>query len=125
MTTQEVANEVTKLCREGKWEEIYERFFATDIKSIEPEGSPLGSVVGLEAIMEKGKQWEAMIEEFHSSEISDPIVADNFFALTMKSNVTFKGQSEPMDTDEVCVYNVRDGKIISEQFFYTPLAETV
>lgn len=125
MTTQEVANRLVELCREGKWEEVYKELFSPDVLSIEPEGTPWGTVKGLEALGKKAKEWEEMIEEFHSAEISDPIVAENFFAITMKSKVTMKGQSEPMNMDEVCVYNVVDGKVVSEQFFYTPAPEFV
>ncbi len=125
MTTQEVANRLVELCREGKWEQVYQELFSPEIRSIEPEGAPWGTVKGFDAIAKKAKEWESMVEEFHSSEISDPIVAENFFAITMKSKVTLKGQSESMDMDEVCVYKVADGKVVSEQFFYTPMPELV
>ena len=56
-----------------------------DIKSIEPEGATWGTVQGFDAIAKKGQEWQEMVAEFHSSEISDPIVAENFFSITMKS----------------------------------------
>ena len=126
MTTQEVANQLVKLCREGKFEECIQQLYSPNIISIEPDGGQWDSQVqGLDAIAKKGEQWNEMLEEFHSSEISDPIVAENFFSITMKSNVTLKGMNHPMDMDEVCVYNVQDGKIVKEQFFYTPMPEPV
>ncbi len=125
MTTQEVANRLVELSRESKWEEIYQELFSPEIVSIEPKGGPWGTVKGFEAIAKKAKEWETMVEEFHSMEVSDPIVAENFFALTMKSKVTMKGQTEPTDMDEICLYNVVDGKVVSEQFFYTPQPEFV
>lgn len=125
MTTQEVAKRLVALCKEGKWEEVYQELFSPAILSIEPEGAPWGKVQGFDAIAEKAKKWQEMVEEVHSMEISDPIVAENFFAITMKSKVTMKGQNEPINMDEVCVYNVVDGKVISEQFFYTPMPELV
>ena len=73
--------------------------------------------------MKKGQEWEAMLETVHSSEVSDPIVAENFFSLTMKMKVTLKGMSEPMNMDEICVYRVEDGKVVTEQFFYTPMTQ--
>ena len=33
MTTQEVANELVKLCREGKWEECIQKLYSPEIKS--------------------------------------------------------------------------------------------
>ncbi len=123
MTTQEVASEFAALCRAGKWEECIEKFYSSDIISIEPEGGAWGTVQGLEAIGKKGQEWQEMVDEFHSSEISDPIVAGNFFSMTMRSKVTLKGMDQPINMDEICVYEVNDGKVMKEQFFYTPMPE--
>ena len=57
-----------------------------------------------------------MVLEMHSLTVSDPILAANSFACTMKMNVTVK-ESGKMDMTELCVYQVKDGKIISEQFY--------
>jgi len=124
MTTQEVANQLVSLCREGKFEEVLEKLYSKDIESIEPEGSIFPNhAKGLSALLDKGKQWEEMIAEVHSSEVSDPLVAENFFSITMKTKVTLRGMSEPMNMDEVCIYRVEDGKVVTEQFFYTPMPQ--
>jgi len=124
MTTEEVANRLVSLCRSGKFQTCIEELYSPDIVSIEPEGGPWESrVQGFDALAKKGQEWENMVAEFHSSEISDPIVAENFFSITMKSNVTLKGMNEPMNMDEVCVYRVENGKVATEQFFYTPMPQ--
>ena len=120
MTTQEVANRLVALCREGKFEEAVRELYAPDIISIEPEGTPNRIVQGLEAIAAKSSKFESMIEKTYKSSISDPIVAENFFSFGMYMNVQMKGVPVPIDMDEVCVYNVKDGKIVKEEFFYTP-----
>ena len=125
MTTHEVANQLVDLCRQGKWEECIEKYYSPEIMSVEPEGGPWGTVQGLAAIAKKGEEWQAMVKEFHSSEISDPIVAENFFSITMKSSVTMNGMDHPINMDEVCVYEVQDGKVVKEQFFYTPMPAMV
>jgi predicted ester cyclase len=51
----------------------------------------------------------------HSLKVSDPLVATNAFACTMTMDVTMKGQGR-MNMSELCVYNVKDGKIVAEQF---------
>ena len=56
------------------------------------------------------------MEEFKGITVSEPLVAPNSFACTMHMNVVMKGQG-PMDMTELCVYEVQDGKIISEEFF--------
>ncbi len=48
--------------------------------------------------------------------ISDPVVGGNAFAISLNMDTTMKGQGRaPMA--EICVYKVKDGKIVSEQFF--------
>ncbi len=120
MTTQEVANRLVELCREGKYEQAIKELYSPDIVSVEAEGAPNRIVKGLEAIAEKGAKFESMLEKVNSSFISDPIVAENFFSCTMLMNVQMKGVPVAVDMDEICVYNVNDGKIVKEQFFYTP-----
>ncbi len=120
MTTQEVANRLVSLCREGKHEQVVKELYAPNIVSIEPEGAPNRIVEGLEAIIAKGEQFDSRIEKVNSSFISDPVVADNFFSCSMLMNVNMKGVPVPVDMNEVCLYTVNDGKIVQEQFFYTP-----
>lgn len=121
MTTDEIAKRLVELCREGKYEQVFQELYSPEIVSIEPEGGTWGTVKGFEALAEKAKKWQEMVEEVISGEISDPIVADNFFSCTMKTKV--KMQGEIVNMDEVCVYKVENEKVVSEQFFYTPLPQ--
>ncbi|MCP4460457.1 MAG: nuclear transport factor 2 family protein [Cytophagales bacterium] len=84
MTTQEVANRLVELLRITDYDTIYGELFSPNIISIEPEGSPFSATNGLKDLAKRGEQFQEMIQEIHSSEISDPIVAENFFTLTMK-----------------------------------------
>ncbi len=58
-----------------------------------------------------------MVEEMHSGYSTPPIVAGNFFTCTMGMDITLKGQPR-MKMDEVAVYEVKEGKIVLEQFFF-------
>jgi hypothetical protein len=120
MTTQEVANRLVALCREGKFEQAVRELYSPDIVSVEAEGTPDRIVTGLAAIAEKGARFEAKIERINTSTISDPLVAENFFSMAMLMNVRMKGMPFDIDMDEICVYTVREGKIVKEEFFYTP-----
>ena len=120
MTTQEVANRLVTLCREGKHEQAVKELYAANIVSVEPEGMPDRMVKGLAAIAEKGAKFQSTVEKINSSFISDPIVAENFFSCTMLMNVQLKGVPVAVDMDEVCVYTVNNGEIVREEFFYTP-----
>lgn len=117
MSTQEVANRLVELCRAGDYETCYKELYAEDAWSIEPESAPTPPVQGMAAFKEKGKKWNEMMEEFHGSSIGDPICGDKFFSCTMSTDITFKGQGR-VKMNEICVYEVENGKIVKEQFFY-------
>ena len=117
MSTQAVAERFFELATEGKFEQILTELFHPDAASIEPENAPFQSVKGLDNIIKKGQEWHDVTEEIHGGYTNAPIVAGNFFACTMGMDVTIKGQGR-MHMDEVAVYEVRDGKIMKEQFFY-------
>ena len=120
MNTQAIAKRLVELCREGKGEQAQNELYAEDAESIEMDGLPpgaLGNVKGLEAIREKGRKFNADIEEVHGGTVSDPIVAGNWFSVTMTMDATFKGRGR-VNMQEICVYGVRNGKIVREQFFY-------
>ena len=116
-TTQQVANRLVELCRKGQILETQEELFADDVVSTEPSGNnPV--VKGKTAIIEKGKQFASMFEAVHSSEITEPIVVGNWFTIGWLFDVTLKGQGR-QKMEEICLYEVKDGKIVSEQFFFS------
>ena len=117
MSTTEIANRLVSLCREQKWETAQKELYGDNAVSIEPEETPAfkKEIRGLPAILEKGKKFVAMVETMHALSVSDPLVAGNAFACTMRMDVTMKGPGR-MDITELCVYEVKEGKIISEQF---------
>ena len=118
MTTQDVANRFHELAQMGQWDQIQTELFGEDAVSIEPEHSPgLKNVNGLEAIKQKGKQFGEMVEEMHGGYSNAPQVGGNYFAVAMGMDATMKEQGR-MKMDEIAVYEVRDGKIVKEQFFY-------
>ena len=118
MTTQEVANRMNELFKENKWNEAQNELFADNAVSIEPPTSPgLQSVSGLAAIKKKGEDFSNMVEEVHGGWVSEPIVAGNFISVAMGMDVTMKGMDRNK-MDEIAVYEVKDGKIVKEQFFY-------
>lgn len=118
MTTQDVANKFYELSQQGNWQAIQNELYADDAVSIEPEHAMGPSVVeGMDAIRAKGEQWNSMIEETHSGYCNEPIVAGNHFSCAMGMDVTMKGVGR-VQMDEICVYEVKDGKIVKEQFFF-------
>jgi hypothetical protein len=118
MTTADIAHRLYELCKEGHYQQAQEELYADDALSIEPvHAQGLPSVTGRDAIIKKGEQFQQSIEELHSVSASQPIVAGNHFALTVTVDATFKGMGK-MVMEEVAVYEVKDGKVVKEQFFY-------
>lgn len=119
MNTQEVANQWTQMCREGKNLDCVNELYAENVVSKEMPGIPFGELVeGKKNVLNKNKEWLENVEEFHASEISEPIVAGNHFTSKMKFDVTFKDRGR-QQMEEVCVFEVQNGKIAKEQFFYS------
>jgi hypothetical protein len=91
MTTQQVADRLVALCRQGEISKAMEELYADDIVSIEPDHAPTKSARGKKAVLEKGKQFASMIEERHGGSFSDPIVGGRFFSAAMMLDATIKG----------------------------------
>lgn len=118
MATQEVANRFNELAQQGNWMQIHEELYADNAASIEPpHAQGLQSVEGKEAIKRKGEMFQSTVEEMHGGYSSEPLVAGNYFAVAMGMDATMKGMGRTK-MDEIAVYEVKDGKIVKEQFFF-------
>jgi hypothetical protein len=117
MTTKQVADRLVALCRQGKIQEAQDELYGVEIESIEPKHGPLPSAKGKKAVTERGKQFASMIQERHGGSFSDPIVCGKYFSVAMTLDATFKDGKRNLN-EEICVYEVKDGKIIFEQFFW-------
>ncbi|HMH33489.1 MAG TPA: SnoaL-like domain-containing protein [Puia sp.] len=118
MTTQEIADRLTELFKEGKWQQAQEELFSPNAVSLEPPHSPgLQTVTGLDNIIKKGKMFQDMVEEVHGGYTRGPLVAGNHISFAIGIDATMKGQGRSM-MEEIAVYEVKDGKIVKEQFFF-------
>lgn len=117
MTTQQVATQLVALCRQGEIMKAMEELYREDIVSNEPAHSLTKTAKGKKAVLEKGKQFASSIEVRHGGSFSEPTVAGRYFTVAMVLDATIKGMGR-MTIEEVCVYEVKDGKIVWEQFFF-------
>src|SRR5258708_412868 len=118
LTTQEVAARFNELARQEMWFEIQDELFAADAKSIDPPNSPyFGYAEGKSAVRKKGEDFVKRIEAVHKDVTSDAIVCGNHFALTRDLEITVKPFGR-VEMKEIMLFEVKDGKIVSEQFFY-------
>jgi hypothetical protein len=118
MTTNQIADRLVELCRKGDFETAQKELFAEEAISIEPYATPAfeKETKGLPAIIEKGHKFTSMVDTMHKLEVSDPLVGTSAFACTMRMDLTMKDKNR-WDMTELCAYQVKDGKIVSEQFF--------
>jgi len=121
MTTQETAARYHALVSQRKFIEIQDDLYHEDVVCQEPEkAASMGMPIftnGLEAVKAKGIARRATIETVHSYTCSEPIVAGEFFSVVLKQEVTFKGKPR-ITLEEIGVFQVKDGKVVKEQFFY-------
>ena len=117
MDTNQIANRLVELCRKGENMKALEELYHQDIISKEMPGMPEQVTEGKAAVIKKTQDWYATVEEFHGGTVTDPVVSDNHFSCKMTMDCTFKDRGRTT-IDELCVYQVADGKIKEEQFFY-------
>jgi hypothetical protein len=119
LTTQEVADRFHVLAQQEKWFEIQDEFFAENVRSIDPPNSPyFGYAEGKEPVRKKGENFVGRIEAFHSASTTAPLVSGNYFAVGREKDITVKPHGR-IQISQIMLYEVKDGQIISEQFFYT------
>lgn len=119
MTTQEVANRYYELAQKGQLEQIQDELYSPDAVSIEPENYsklPL-RVEGIEAMRQKEQKFYQSFEEMHGGTCGEPLVSGFYFACAQSMDVTIKGQQRK-NKEQLGVFEVADGKIVTEQFFY-------
>ena len=118
LSTQEVAARFNELAREEKWFEIQDEFFTDNVRSIDPPGSPyFGYAEGKSNVRKKGEKFVKKIEAFHGAFTSEPVIGGNYFAVGRQVDVTVQGHGR-IQINQVMLYEVKDGQIVSEQFFY-------
>ena len=118
MTVKEIADRLIALSKTGEFDKAQKELYGSDVVSIEPQESPgwAKETKGTGPVYDKIKKFMGMIEETHAIEISEPLIATNSFAIYMRMDVTMKGQGR-MDMKELAVYEVKDGKVVKEEFY--------
>jgi hypothetical protein len=118
MKTEQIAKRLAELCNKGEIETAQKELFSNDAISIEPQGTTEfpRETKGLKAIIEKGHKFEEMTDKVYGITTSEPLVTGNSFAMKFSMDMAMKGKKREK-MEELCVYNVKDDKIVSEQFF--------
>ena len=118
MTTQEVAAQFDEFAQQEKWFEIQDELFADNVRSVDPENSPYFSYAeGKASVRKKGMDFVAKIKEVHGASTTHPVIAGNHFAVGRSLDMTTEDFGR-IKIDEIMLYEVKDGEIVLEQFFY-------
>lgn len=119
MGTTRVAQRLAGLYRRGEFEVARAELFARDAVSFAP--SPATEGIDRNSAMARCIEPPSTrgIETPHGIDVSDPLVARDFFSVSMALDSTVVGHGR-LAFDELCVYFLVAGdRIVSEQFFYT------
>jgi ketosteroid isomerase-like protein len=116
MTTKDVAQAFTQLCKDGKFEEAGKRFWSDDVVSREPMEGEMAMIKGRAGVEKKGEWWYAN-HEVHSVKTEGPYVHGDQFVVRFTMEVTPKG-GQRISMDEAALYTVKDGKVVEERFFF-------
>lgn len=116
MTTQEIADRLHELCKNGKFEQARQELYSPQAESIEGEQAPEPRrIQGIEQINQKNEQFQNDVEQMHNVNVTKPIVQGNLISMGLGMDVTMKNRGRT-NMEEMCVYQVKDGKIVKEQF---------
>lgn len=118
LTIQEVAARFDELARQEKWFEIQDELFADNVRSIDPPNSPYFKYAeGKAAVRKKGEGFVKKVQDFHGAYTTRPVIAGNHFAVGRGVDITVQGFGR-IKIDQIMLYEVIDGQIVLEQFFY-------
>ena len=114
-TALEVAASFTRLLKENDHAAAAATYNADNIVSIEPFDGPMWLCCGKEEVRRKCEQWRESYQ-IHSSHVEGPYVNGDEFIVRFKMDVTSMATGRRMTIDEVGLYVVAHGKIVTETF---------
>ena len=116
----EVARDFTAMLRQGEFVAARERFWAADVRSIEPHDLPDGiaaEVSGIDAARAKTMRWFGT-RRIHDLSIDGPFVTGDQFALFLDMMIVPQPGGADQPFTEIAIFTVRDGRISEERYFY-------
>jgi hypothetical protein len=113
MISAQVADRLINLCLKGEFIQAQEELYHADIISIDPDGS---QTTGAQNMHAKEQRFLSNLEAIHHIGYSEALIAGSFFTVILRMEIEIKNIGYKK-FEEVCVYQVQDGKIVFEQFF--------
>ncbi len=117
MINHEIATGLVNLCKEGKYHEAIETYYADHCVSVESmtQGDTPRETVGKPAILARS-DWFIGAHEIHSMVVEGPFVSPEYFAVIFRMEATFKPTGHRSHVSEVALYTVADGKVVRDEF---------
>jgi hypothetical protein len=109
--------------QQHQYKQIQDELYAPNSVSIEPENDtnlPL-VVEGIEALQQKEGLFFSQVDQMFGGKMSEPIVSNFHFSQMTEMDVKMKGKERKIK-GQIGVFEVRNGKIVKEQFFYDDFA---
>lgn len=115
MNANEIGTKLVEMFTQNEFEAIYRDLYSPNIVSIEASGETAN---GMEAIHAKNQWWESSFET-HSTKAEGPFPhGDASFGVIFHMDVTDKKANHRIQMHELAIYDVEDGRIVRERFFY-------
>lgn len=109
-----LAEDLAKMVGEGKILEAFEKYYADDVVMQENEDAPR---VGKEASRAYEEAFVNGIVEFHDGKTLGVAVGDGYSTIESFMDVTHKDWGR-VARSQVAVQHWKDGKVVSEKFYY-------
>lgn len=119
-STADNVRALVSLVEQGRFLEAFEEFYAEDVTMQENAQPP---VVGKPAARRKEEQFVGAIRTLHESRAVSVLVTGDRAAIHWNAEYTFADGSR-MRFDQIAHQVWRDGRIVSERFFYDPATLT-
>lgn len=116
MNTYEVADKLVQLWSEEKNEEAIKELYS--VENVSQRSFLVSRRKRGDQQMLSSSQFMLMtVEEFHSMELSEPLVLGEYFCVGLRMEFTIKGLGRS-SIRESWVFEVKKGKIIYERYFH-------
>jgi hypothetical protein len=121
MSIADIANGLVAMCREGNCLGAVDRYYAQDVHSIEPSGTPHvpADLAGIEVVKAKNHWW-IQSYEVHHYKVAGPFIGEGQFAVQFTYDVTCRATGRRSSMTEMGLYTVEGDRIVREEFYYVP-----
>ncbi len=113
-TPAEIAEKLKRLLTNLEFLEAYETLFSVDAESFDPLNPLPSPIKGLAGLIDREKEFLSR-SKIHSLETSETIHSGSYFSFKLLMKFSIDGKE--LELDELCVYKVSQGLIVSQQFF--------